>query len=165
MNYDDDTLRRLSVYQDGELSAEEAAEFERILATDPDLRQVASEFDRLAEIVRDELWITPSPAFTLRVVEAVESSMDSPLPAKVRRWEKAKGYLSVAAMLLVLVLHGGLLAGWFIRLLAQSGAWLGGVTGIPLFALHPVIILGLIAPVLAGGYATCVLTGRCRLNP
>jgi hypothetical protein len=72
--------------------------------------------------------------------------------------------LSAAALVAMIVFYGKALMLWSSELLSGAGSWLGSLTGYSLFALHPVIVLGLIAPILAGGYATCVLTGRCKLS-
>ncbi len=79
-------------------------------------------------------------------------------------WERIRTVLSLAALLPLLILYGRSALQWTMMQLQTTGNWLDSLTGYTLFGLHPIIVLALFAPLLAGGLATCVLSGRCRLS-
>jgi anti-sigma factor RsiW len=162
----DDAYRKLPEYLDGGLSGDERAEFERLFNEYPELHAARDLSERLDASLRAQEWIAPSPEFTRKVLLRVELEAGPQMPAPMSAgwWEIARVVMSVGALLLILILNGAKMLMWASDGLADAGAWVGSMTGMSLPVLHPVIVLGLIAPLLAGGYATCVLTGRCRLS-
>jgi len=160
----EEAYRKLPEYLDGGLSAAERSEMELLLRDQPELQDALALSEQLEESLRDHRWLVPSPDFTVNVLSHIEAAPESASPGWLVMWERAKMVLSAAALLVTLILYGKTLFLWSNDILSGAGNWLEILTGYSLFALHPVIILGLLAPLLAGGYATCVLTGRCKLS-
>jgi anti-sigma factor RsiW len=160
----DDAYRKLPEYMDGGLSPAERAEMERLIASDSKLREALIISENMEQTLRTQLWLETPPEFTHKLMAQIGAMPVTAESESVSVWEHVKMALSAAALVAMIVFYGKALMLWSSELLSGAGSWLGSLTGYSLFALHPVIVLGLIAPILAGGYATCVLTGRCKLS-
>jgi negative regulator of sigma E activity len=159
-----DAQEKLFEYLDGGLAPDERDQIAELLQDDPQLRQCWQATQALEGVLHEQAWIRPGPGFTSHVLALAACHRRKVQPFWVRAWEPAKVAVSAATLGVMLVLQGQSLTGWVSRLLENAGQWVDGATGITLFAVHPVVLLGLVAPLLAGGYATCVLAGRCRLS-
>jgi hypothetical protein len=164
MNHED-ALRKLPEYTDGGLSSEERQAISEMISVDAELREAFQVGERLESLLRGQSWLEPSPNFTPQLLSKISVATVPRKTFWLRYWEPVATWVPAAAVILMLVLHGSSLASWTFNLLSLAGIRLDGWTGLTVFALHPAILIGLMAPVLAGGLATCVLTGRCRLNP
>ena len=160
----EDAYQKLPEYIDGGLSAAERAEIERLLDTERELAEARDVSLRLDASLRDQSWITPSQDFTRNIMYQIELESKPRVRWFTGWWETARVVLSAAALMAILIVRGTAMAEWVGKSLAQAGVWVGSTTGYAFFAIHPVILIGLAAPLVAGGYATCVLTGRCRLS-
>ncbi|HEY3294711.1 MAG TPA: hypothetical protein VGL38_04700 [bacterium] len=160
----EDAYRRLPDYLDGGLTGAERTEFERLLTEQPELLETVQVSQRLDSALRGQPWLVPSPHFTRDILLRIEPAPSVAVSAWPVAWERAKLVLSAAALVIMVLFYGRTILLWSNDLLSGAGTWVQSLTGFSLFALHPVLILGLIAPLLAGGLATCVLTGRCRLS-
>ncbi len=160
----EDAYRQLPEYMEGGLFPEERTEMERLIRENPELHCAFVMSERLESGLRDQPWLEASPYFTRDVLMRIRRAPASGEARWLVTWERAKVMLSAAALLVMLAFYGNALFVWSGNLLSQAGGYLHTVTGYSLFAVHPVIVLGLIAPLLAGGYATCVLSGRCKLT-
>ena len=155
---------KLQEYAEGGLEPVERADLERLLQEQPELREALQVCTQLDRSLRGQEWIQPSADFTRLVMMKVEAPLIPNAPVIGSRWERVKVAVSVAALLVMLAFYGKSMAGLCGSMLSDTGNLVGTFTGLSLFAMHPIVLLGLLAPVLAGGYATCVLTGRCRLS-
>jgi hypothetical protein len=159
----DDACDRLPDYLAGELAPSDRVEFELCLAQDSELQKMLQFSQRLEGVLQGSEWLTPSADFTLRVMaEIATAPQETAITIPV--WERVRTWLSLAALLPLLILYGRPAFHWTLLQLQYTGNYLDSLTGYTLFGLHPVVVLGLFAPLLAGGFATCVLSDRCRLS-
>lgn len=102
MSLDDETILLVTAYQDGELSPSETLLMERRIASEPDVRALAEELQKLSLRLQHTLPGEPVPE-TLRgrVISEVGFSEAPPLRRSLPRW------LPIAASLLIGFLIGG----------------------------------------------------------
>lgn len=106
MNADDETFLLLSAYRDGELSPGETLDMERRLASDPALRAMAERLGALSGALKDALASPPAPAaLRARVVRQLGFA-DAPSRPP---WRASRSWQSLAAMLLIELVGGGVI--------------------------------------------------------
>jgi hypothetical protein len=159
---------KLPEYAEGGLSALEREEMARLIRENSDLAAAFQMEQDLEREFRSQPWLEPSSGFTWIVLGRAGLVHLKRTPVWVTAWERTKSWISFAAGLLILVLtlvsYGRTLWAELGIILEQLGMRVDAMTGITLFALHPLVLLVLIAPLMAGGLATCVLVGRTRLT-
>jgi hypothetical protein len=160
----EEAFEKLSEYLDGGMNPNERLEMDRLLRSNSDLFHAMRVEKELDELLRGQSWIEPSPGFTWNVLGRAGMVHLKRVPLAIRAWEASKVWVSAAAVISVVILHRRVLAGWGESTLASVGDWLGDVTGYAIFALHPVVVLSLFAPILVGGFATYVLANRSHMN-
>jgi anti-sigma factor RsiW len=159
----DDVMNKLPEYLADEVSPTERSEIKSWLATDPELQRMFQFSQRLDVVLSQSTWLVPAPDFTAQVMAQLEPVV-VPESASLHIWERIRTWLSLAALLPLLIFYGPTAFRWTLLQLQHAGNWLDSLTGYTLFALHPAVVLGLFAPLIAGVFATCVLSGRCRLS-
>ena len=132
--------------------------------------------EQLESMLRAQAWIEPGADFTQNVMQrvALERALQSEraMPsgpalrvARRARWtERMLTATPIAAVVGVMGYHGRTIGAVGMAYLKDIGMWLEGTTGVAAFANYPVLILGVVAPILAGAVASCALSGRCRLT-
>jgi hypothetical protein len=163
-----DAFDKLSEYLAGGLPEHERAEMALLIRDNSELAAAARIEQDLEQEFRAQQWLEPSPGFTWIVLGRAGLVHLKRTPVWVTAWERTKSWISFAAGLLILILtfitYGRTLWAELGVMLEQLGTRVDAVTGITLFALHPLVLLVLIAPLMTGGIATCVLVGRTRLT-
>jgi hypothetical protein len=158
----DDVYRKLPEYLDGGLLPHEREEIERLFGRHPELREALRVSLAVEAVLRQQPWLSPSPKFAHATLKRAAAELPPAVTAWQQTWEGIRAGLSVGTLALILILAHHPLTDWGMSALGGAGTWLGSLTGLTIFALHPVAVLGLLAPVVAGGVAGCVLSGRCR---
>lgn len=160
----EDAYRKLPEYLDGGLLPFERDEIEKYINEIPQFREVLRISLMLETELRNQPWIEPSPRFSRNVVKKALAEVPPRVNYWDHAWERVRVGLSLSALAMILIIARHPIADWSMQVLGDAGVWLGSVTGLTIFALHPIIILGIIAPVVAGGLAGCILSGRCRFT-
>ena len=160
----DDAYRRLPECLDGGLLPHEREEMEKLFGQSPVLREALRVSLALEAAFRQQPWLSPSRNFAHAVVKRAAAELPPAVTAWDQAWERIRAGLSVCALALILIFARHPLADFGMAALGGAGTWVGNLTGLTIFALHPIAVLALVAPVVAGGFAGCVLSGRCRLS-
>jgi len=160
----DDAYRRLPEYLDGGLLPHEREEMEKLFGQSPALREALRVSLAMEAALRQQPWLSPSRNFAHAVVKHAAAELPPAVTTWDQAWERIRAGLSVCALALILIFARHPLADWGMAALGGAGTWVGNLTGLTIFALHPMAVLALVAPVVAGGVAGCVLSGRCRLS-
>jgi len=159
-----EAYEKLTEYADGGLETQQRREMDELIASNPGLSK-AYDLTRLLNVhFEEQIWIEPSANFVRRVVTRALVEAPRPLPAWLRMWEPTKIGVSFFTVGLLLALSGQTLVQMGMEGLRRMGVWLDVLTGSRVFELNPMIVLALVLPVLVGGWATCVVTGRCRVD-
>jgi len=158
----DDAYRKLPEYIEGDLPEEESRELEELLGVDAEFAQAFQVSQQMEGCLRRQEWLEPSAMFTQTVLARARVYAARPEPSWVRMWEPTKMAVSFFTVGLLLAVSGQTLWRMVMDSLRQAGTWLDTLIGITLFAVNPLVLLTLIVPVVAVGWATCVATGRCR---
>ncbi|MFZ5433857.1 MAG: hypothetical protein ACOZB3_08805 [Calditrichota bacterium] len=159
----EDAYRKLPEYEDGGLSPVERQEIERLIEEDAAFKQAWQTGNQISSLLSEQTWIEPSAAFTRTVLLRALTEAPRPLPGWVRMWEPTKIGVSFFTVGLMLALSGQTLLKMGFKALQQLGVWLDLLTGTRVFELNPLIVLAIVLPVAVGGWATCVIMGRCRV--
>jgi hypothetical protein len=157
-----EAYRKLPEYLDGGLLPHEREEMEALLGRNPDLREALRVSLALEAALKKQPWLSPSPKFVRTVLKHALADVPPAVTGWQQAWEWLTAGLSWATLALILVLARQPLANWGMTALGDTGAWVGSLTGLTIFALHPLLVLGLVAPIVAGGVAGCALSGRFR---
>jgi hypothetical protein len=125
--------------------------------------------EQLDSMLSSQRWIEPSADFTHNVMQriSVERAMQAAPAIETRRarWtERLLTATPIAATFGVLGYHSRTLGTFALEYLRDIGMWLNATTGLSLFGSYPVLILGVVAPLMAGAVASCALSGRCKLT-
>ncbi len=125
--------------------------------------------EKLESLLTTQRWIEPSPDFTANVMHhvAMERARQTSPRVETRRaaWtDRLLTATPIAAVVGVLGYHSRTLGTLALEYLKDAGLWLNATTGWSVFATNPMVILGLVAPLMAGAVASCALSGRCRLT-
>jgi hypothetical protein len=154
---------KLPEYLEGGLSVAEREALAELLRSDRDLAVAAELSLELDMAFKTQEWIDPSPGFTWMVLGHAGLVHLKQQPVWVTAWERAKTWVSVSTLFLTLAVFRDTVIVLTVQFLRFLGTWLDGLAGTSLFALHPVIVLGILSPIIVGGFATCVVTGRCKV--
>ncbi|RPH96380.1 hypothetical protein EHM69_01565 [candidate division KSB1 bacterium] len=161
----EEVYRKLPEYLEGGLWPAERAEIEKICNENEELRRALQVSSLIDASLTQQTWLEPSPDFTKSVISRVqEYQCVESVPLWVRIWDRSRVWISVATLLIVMAFSWDVVSGWGLRVLSDAGVWLRDVTGFAIFTVHPIIILGLIIPLIAGGVTTYVLTSRSRFH-
>jgi hypothetical protein len=125
--------------------------------------------EQLESLLTTQNWIEPSANFTQLVMHRVslEPVLQAAPAVESRRAKWADRVLTAtpfAAVAGVLGYHSRTLGTLAINYLNDAGVWLNTTTGWAIFGSYPVMIFGIVAPLMAGAVASCALSGRCRLT-
>ena len=159
-----DAYHKLPEYLDGGLLPHEREEIEKLIGETPRFREALRISLMLEAGLRQQPWLEPSPKFARNVVKRAMAEMPPQVNAWEQSWERVRIGLSLCTFALVLIFARHPISDWSMQVLGDAGYWLGNITGLTVFALHPMIVLGIVAPVVAGGLAGCFLSGRCRFT-
>jgi hypothetical protein len=158
----EDAYRKLPEYLDGGLLPHEREEIESLFGRYPELREALRVSLVLEAALRQQPQLSPSPKFARTVLKRAAAELPPAVTPWQQTWERLRAGLSLGTVVLILVLARHPIADWGMATLGNAVAWVGSLTGLTIFALHPIAVLGLVAPVVAGGLAGCILSGRCR---
>jgi len=160
-----EALNKLPEYLDGGLSPRERTELEAIMSADLELQSAARELHQIDSLLTTQVRIEPGPEFTNLVMHRVTMLSSPCVETRRARWtDRVLTATPFAAAVGVLGYHARTLGGLALEYLKDAGMWLNATTGWSVFATYPVVILGLIAPLMAGAVASCALSGRCKLT-
>jgi hypothetical protein len=155
---------KLPEYAEGGLSPQVRLELEQLIRQDSDFAEAARVSFELEEVFRTQEWLEPSPGFTWMVLGQAGLVRLKRPPVWSGVWERTKFWVTFATLLGTFITFQETFYDWGAMALKDIGGWLDSLVGTTVFAVHPIIILGLFAPLLAGGFATCVVTGRCKVS-
>ena len=149
--------KRLSAYQDQELSADEQGRIRTHLQGCPECRERFAEFQYLREALGELPDIQPAPGFYLEVCKKISGSNDRRLIPRLRQaFQFLPSPLAMAAYLLI-----GLLAGTYLGNFMGQGAFSLRQSGVMSATRQPILAslrsFDAIAPgTLASGYVRMV---------
>jgi len=157
-----DAYNNLPEYLAGGLTPEQRTDIAALLRENEDFMLAMRMEQIIDEEFSSEQWHEPSAGFTWTVLGRAGMVHLKTTPVWVTAWENAKAWISVVSAALILtmllVLRGSEVKDGLIAVLEAVGSRLDAVTGLTLFSLHPLIVLGMLGPIIGGGLATVVLT-------
>lgn len=160
----DDAYRKLPEYLDGGLLPHERDEMEKLFSVNEQLKDALRTSMMLESALQQQTWIRPKPDFVRLVVKQAIRELPPQISAWDQNWDRIRTGLSILTLGLILVIARNPITDWSLALLGDAGIWLGSLTGITFFALHPLSVLVVVAPAVAGGLAGCVFSGRCKFT-
>ena len=125
--------------------------------------------EKIEEMLRGQRWIEPGANFTVKVMnrvaeERVMQSVPRPAARRTRWYERALMPIPAIVILILAIQHARFIGDFAMDRLRDAGFWLGSMTGFPLFAAYPILILGIVAPIFAGAVASCAMSSHCRIT-
>lgn len=154
----------LPAYIAGELDSVAKRELESLLATNAELRDVLDQTKQIDVMLRDTVWIEPSPQFTRSVMRRAGLHYGSAAPAWVRNWEPAKVLVSVAMAAMIATWFGRELLRSAGRALTITAVWVDSLVGTTLFTNHPEYLLILVLPVIGAAVTTILISSGWRTD-
>jgi anti-sigma factor RsiW len=163
-----DVFGNIEAYLDGVLSSSERLEFETRAGSDPKLSAALSRARQLEGLLAGQAWLAVSDDFTRTVMarSGLSLSIESEL-APISRRDLVIDWIQGLAPAVVLVsfaiMFGKTLFLQSMGLLQKCAAALDMATGSQVFGSHPLIIVGVVAPLIGIAIITATVTGRLRL--
>jgi hypothetical protein len=160
----EEALDRIPEYLEGSLSLEDRGQIDKFIAENADFAEAVAVSRELDMALATQEWIEPSAGFTWMVLGHAGLVHLKRTPVWVTAWERAKTWVSVSTLFLTLAVFRDSLINLIMQFLRICGTWLDGLAGTTMFAVHPLVVVGILSPIVVGGFATCVLTGRCKVS-
>jgi hypothetical protein len=125
--------------------------------------------EKIEEMLRSQKWVEPGADFTVNVMnrvaeERVMQRVAIPAAKRTRWYERALMPIPAIGLLILTLQHARFIGDFAMDRLRDATIWLGFNTGFPLFAAYPILILGIVAPILAGAVASCAMSSHCRIT-
>ena len=158
-----EALQKLPEYLADGLDAADRLAIEKLVREDSEFADAFHLSERIEAFLGGQNWLAPSSTFTRNVLSRALTEAPRPLPAWVRMWEPTKIGVSFFTVGLLLALSGKTLLSMGTNALHHSALWLDMITGSRVFELNPLFVLAIVLPVAVGGWATCIILGRCRV--
>jgi hypothetical protein len=153
---------KLPEYLEGGLTPDERGIFEVLLKRDSGLAAAAKLSNDLEGLLKTQEWVEPSAGFTWIVLGRAGLVHLKRAPLFGTVWDRVKAGVSLANLVVLLSVFWNSIASIGMKLIEHIGLWLDGALGLRVFATHPMVMIGVFAPIVVGGITTCLVTGRCR---
>jgi hypothetical protein len=147
----DQAMLLLSDFLEGTLDASEHEAIARMLESDAELRNAFEEEKVIDQLLRTQVWVTPKPDFTTRVL--TRAGLPAPRGEMLLDivLERLSAYAPVGTLVLILLLYGRAIAGTFWRMWQGICDW--GVAALGMATLEknpalPVVTLVMVAAIL-----------------